>query len=58
VSSQLASSNIVLLFKANYSQDPRIGFEGRRKRKYKVAEKFAKRMQKIQKKVKTALKKA
>jgi len=58
VSSQLASSNIVLPFKANYSQDPRIGFKGRRKRKYEVAGKFAKRMQKIQKKVKTALKKA
>ena len=48
----------MLPFKANYSQDPRIGFERRRKRKYEVAEKFAKRMQKIQKKVKTALKKA
>ena len=31
-------------FKANYSQDPRIGFEGRRKRKYEVAEKFVERM--------------
>jgi len=35
-------------FKANYSQDPRIGFEGRRKRKYEVAEKFVERMKKIQ----------
>jgi len=38
----------VLPFKANYSQDPRIGFEGRRKRKYEVAEKFVERMKKIQ----------
>jgi len=35
-------------FKANYSQDPRIGFERRRKRKYEVAEKFVERMKKIQ----------
>ena len=37
-------------FKANYSQDPRIGFEGRKKRKYEVAEKFVERMKKIQEK--------
>jgi len=30
----------VLLFKANYSQNPIIGFEGKEKRKYKAAEKF------------------
>jgi len=34
-------------FKANYGQDPRIGFEGRRKGKYETAEKFVKRMKKI-----------
>jgi len=33
--------------KANYSQDPRIGFEGRRKGKYKVARKFVKKIKKI-----------
>jgi len=29
-----------LPFKANYKQDPRIGFEGRKKEKYAGAEKF------------------
>ena len=47
----------VSLFKANYSQDPRMGFEGRKKEKYKVVEKFAEKMQKIQEKAKIALKK-
>ena len=47
----------VLPFKANYSQDPRMGFEGRKKGKYKVVEKFAEKMQKIQEKAKIALKK-
>jgi len=31
-------------FKANYSQDPRIEFERKRKEKYKVAEKFVERI--------------
>ena len=35
------------LFKANYSQDPKMGFEGTRKGKYKVAEKFIERIRKI-----------
>jgi len=30
------SSTKTLLFKANYGQDPRMGFETRRKGKYKV----------------------
>ena len=47
----------VLPFKANYSQDPRMGFEGRKKGKYKVVEKFAEKIQKIQEKAKIALKK-
>ena len=34
-------------FKANYGQDPKMGFEGRRKGKYEAAEKFIKRMRKI-----------
>ena len=46
------------LFKANYSHDPKMGFEGRRKGKYKAAEKFIKRIRKIQEKVKVALGKA
>jgi len=35
------------LFKANYSQDPKMGFERRRKGKYEVVEKFVERMRKI-----------
>ena len=42
-------------FKANYGQDPRMGFEGRRKEKYKAAGKFVERMKKIQEKAKAAL---
>ena len=37
----------ILLFKANYGQDSRMGFEGRRKGKYKVAGKFIERIKKI-----------
>jgi len=47
-----------LLFKANYGQDPKMGFEERRKGKYEVAEKFVERMRKIQEKAKAALEKA
>jgi len=45
-------------FKANYGQDPRMGFEGRKKRKYAKAEKFIKKMKKIQEEAKAALRKA
>ena len=45
-------------FKANYGQNPRIGFKGRRKEKYKVAGKFVKRMKKIQDETKATLEKA
>jgi len=34
-------------FKANYGQDPRIGFETRRKGKYKRAEKLTIKMKKV-----------
>jgi len=44
-------------FKANYGQNPRIGFEGRRKEKYEAIGKFVERMKKIQKKAKVALEK-
>ena len=47
-----------LSFKVNYSQDPRMGFEGRRKEKYEVAEKFVEKIRKIQEKAKAALEKA
>ena len=42
-------------FKMNYGQDPRMGFEGRRKGKFEVAEKFIERMKKIQEEAKVAL---
>ena len=45
-------------FKANYGQNTRIGFKGRRKGKYKVAGKFVKRMKKIQDETKATLGKA
>ena len=45
-------------FKANYEQDPRMGFEGRKKRKYQEAEKFIEQMKKIQEEAKAVLKKA
>jgi len=45
-------------FKVNYRQDPRMGFEGRRKGKYEAAGKFVEKMRKIQEKAKAALGKA
>jgi len=45
----------MLPFKANYRQDPRMGFEGRKKGKYQGAEKFIKKMKEIQEKAKVAL---
>jgi len=39
------SSTQTLPFKANYGQDPRIGFEGRKKGKYEGAEKFVEKIQ-------------
>jgi len=45
-------------FKANYGQDLRMGFEGRRKRKYKAAGKFIEKIKKIQEEAKAALEKA
>jgi len=52
------SSTKILLFKANYGQDPRMGFEVRKKEKYKGAEKFAMRIKEIQEEAKVALEKA
>jgi len=48
----------ILPFKVNYGQDPRMGFEGRRKGKYEAAGKFVERMKKIQEEVKAVLGKA
>ena len=45
-------------FKVNYGQDPRMGFKGRKKGKYKVVRKFVEKMRKIQEKAKAALEKA
>ena len=41
------SSTQILPFKANYRQDPRMGFEGRKKGKYERAEKFIEKMKEI-----------
>ena len=46
------------LFKVNYRQDLRMGFEGRRKGKYEVVGKFVEKMRKIQEEAKVALRKA
>jgi len=47
-----------LPFKANYGQDLRMGFEGRRKGKYEAVGKFIEKIKKIQKEAKAALEKA
>ena len=52
------SSTKTLPFKANYGQDPRMGFEVRKKRKYKGAERFITKMKEIQEEAKVALEKA
>ena len=47
-----------MLFKANYRQDPRIGFESRKKGKYQGAEKFIEKIKEIQEETKVALERA
>jgi len=42
-------------FKVNYRQDPRMGFEDRKKRKYWEAEKFIEKIKEIQEEAKAAL---
>ena len=49
------SSTRTLPFKANYGQDPRMGFERRKKGKYAGAEKFIEKMKEIQEEAKAAL---
>jgi len=51
------SSTRTLPFKANYGQDPRMGFERRKKGKYKGAEKFIEKMKEIQEEAKVVLEK-
>jgi len=41
------SSTKILPFKANYRQDPRMGFEMRKKGKYERAEKFVTKIREI-----------
>jgi len=41
------SSTKTLFFKANYGQDPRMGFEARKKEKYKGVEKFVTKMKEV-----------
>jgi len=57
-SNKIHSSTKTSPFKANYRQDPRMGFEIRKKGKYERAEKFVAKMKKIQKKTKVVLRKA
>jgi len=52
------SSTRMSPFKANYRQDPRMGFEGRMKGRYAGAEKFIKKMKEIQEEAKAVLGKA
>jgi len=55
---KMYSSTKTSPFKANYRQNPRMGFEGRKKGKYKGTEKFVKKMKKIQEEAKAVLGKA
>ena len=55
---KIHSSTKVSFFKANYRQDPRMGFEMKRKRKYEGAEKFVTKIKEIQEEAKAALGKA
>jgi len=45
----------VSLFNVNNGQDPRMGFEIRKKGKYEGAEKFVERMRSVQEEAKAAL---
>ena len=52
------SSTKISPFKANYGQDPRMGFKGRKKGKYVGAERFVEKIKEIQEEAKAALRKA
>ena len=52
------SNTKILSFKANYGQDPRMGFEERKKGKYTGAEKFIEKIKEIQREAKATLEKA
>ena len=51
------SSTQTMLFKANYKQDPRMGFKGKKEGKYEEAEKFVEKIKEIQEEEKAALSK-
>jgi len=51
------SSTKTSSFKANYGQDPRIGFEIRKKGKYEGVKKFIAKIKEIQREAKVALEK-
>jgi len=55
---KMHSSTQTSPFKANYGQDPRIEFKGRKKGKYQGAENFIEKIKEIQEKAKAALRKA
>jgi len=55
---KMYSSTQISPFKANYRQDPRIGFKGRKKEKYQGVEKSIEKMKEIQKEAKAMLGKA
>jgi len=55
---KIHSSTKTLPFKANYGQDPRMGFEVKKREKYKGAEKFVAKIKEIQGEAKAALGKA
>jgi len=46
-SNKIYAATKTLPFKVNYSQNPRIGFEGKRKGKYEAAGKFVEKIKKI-----------
>ena len=48
-------STKTLPFKANYGQDPRMGFKIKKKEKYKEVEKFVTKMKEIQEETKAVL---
>jgi len=52
---KMHSSTWMSFFKANYRQDSRIGFEGKKKGKYEGAEKFIEKMKEIQEEAKVVL---
>jgi len=52
------SSTKISSFKANYGQDPRMGFKVRKKGKYEGVEKFVVKIKEIQEEAKAALGKA